>query len=262
MVPDTHAHLDSDEFHTDLADVLDVAQRAGVDVIICPGITVGSSRRVIQLAEEYPRIMASVGIHPNYAGQAQPADWSIIESLAAHNRVVAIGETGLDRYWNFTSWSVQEEYFDRHLWLAAKMDLPVIVHCRDAEADVYRHLKEATSHSPISGVIHAFGSSPEWAREFLDLGFNISFAGSVTYRNRKFDALRQAVNMVPLDKLLVETDSPYLVPESHRGKLKRNHPGLVTEIVRSISRLRRIEFDILCEILSRNARTLFRKIAH
>lgn len=260
MIVDAHAHLDSEEFRTDLDAVLQEAHTAGVERIICPAINAASARRVLELARTHSTIAPAVGIHPNYAAEAQPGDWAIIESLAADESVVAIGETGLDRYWDFTPWATQEDYFDRHLWLAVKTQLPVIVHCRDAESDVLRHLKAAANRGLLIGVIHAFSSSAEWAQEFVNIGFYISFAGSVTYRNRKFDAVRQAVTAVPGDRLLVETDSPYLVPEPYRGKLKRNYPGLVVEVVRAVSRLRQLEFSAMCEQVTMNARRLFRKL--
>lgn len=258
MIIDTHAHLDSPEFEADLPEVLRQAESVGVKKVICPGTTAQSSRRVIELASSFEQILPAVGIHPNYAGEACPGDWRLVEELADLPQVVAVGETGLDRHWDFTPWGVQEDYFDRHLWLAGKKGLPVIVHCREAEEDVLRHLRLAHARQPLTGVLHAYSSPPEFAGELLALGFYVSFAGSVTYRNKKFEPLREAARTIPRDRILVETDSPYLVPEPHRGKLKRNCPALIRETVLFLASILQTEYDYLCQITSENASRLFR----
>jgi len=254
---DSHAHLDAEEFEDDLPQVLRRASDAGVVRIVCPALHAQSSEKVIAIAQEYPQVYAAVGIQPNYCGQAEPQDWATVERLSAMARVVALGETGLDRHWSFSPFALQQEYFDRHLWLAQKLDLPVIIHCREAEADLLRMLKAAIERKPFRGVIHAFSCGAEVASEFVDLGFCISFAGAVTYRNRKFDTVREAAKAVPLDHLLVETDSPYLTPEPLRNKDKRNEPAYLLHTVEQLSRLRGVSTEELAAVTSRNAARLF-----
>jgi TatD DNase family protein len=254
---DTHAHLDDAGFAEDLSAVLTTAREAGIEAIICPAIDVNSSKNVLQLTSAYPFIYPAIGIQPNYVAQAQPEDWQQIERLAENSQVVAIGETGLDRHWDFSPFDLQEEYFDRHLWLASRLDLPVIIHCREAEGEVLEHLREHARRAKIRGVIHAFSSAPDAAKELLSLGFHLSFAGSVTYRNKKFDCLREAARITPLERLLVETDSPYLVPEPYRGKVKRNHPALLGQILEFLASLRKMSVAQLAGITSANARALF-----
>jgi TatD DNase family protein len=255
---DTHAHLHDTAFGEDLPEVLTAAQQAGIQAIICPALDAVSSKHVLQIAAQYPLVYPAVGIQPNSVAQAQAEDWQLIEELAKNPRVVAIGETGLDRYWDFSPFDLQEDYFDRHLWLASKLDLPVIVHCREAEAEVLHHLREHGGKVSLRGVIHAFSGDREVAEEFIALGFYLSFAGSVTYRNKKFERLREAARNTPLQRILVETDSPYLVPEPFRGKIKRNHPALLRETLKQLALLREMDFSELAAITSQNARALFR----
>ncbi len=255
---DTHAHLHDTAFGEDLPEVLKTAQQAGIQAIICPALDAASSNHVLQIAAQYALVYPAVGIQPNSVAQSQPEDWQLIEELAKNPRVVAIGETGLDRYWDFSPFNLQEDYFDRHLWLASKLDLPVIIHCREADAEVLFHLREHRAKVRIRGVIHAFSGAREVAEEFIALGFYLSFAGSVTYRNKKFECLREAARNTPLERILVETDSPYLVPEPFRGKIKRNHPALVRETLKQLALLREMDFSQVAAITSQNARDLFR----
>ncbi len=166
---DTHAHLDADEFDPDRADVLVRARRAGVEAILCPGITADSSQAAVRLAESHPDVYAAVGIQPNYAAQAAPGDWERIERLAERPRVVAIGETGLDRYWDFTPFDVQQDYFGRHLRLARDRGLPVVIHCRRAEREMIPRLGAWSAGLKGSrvGVIHCFSGDEKLARGAL-----------------------------------------------------------------------------------------------
>lgn len=255
---DTHAHLDAEEFAPDRDDVLARAGQAGVEAIVCPGITVDSSRAAVALAEAHAEVYAAVGIQPNYTAQAAAGDWEWIVRLAAHPRVVAVGETGLDRHWDFAPLDVQRDYFDRHLRLAQDRGLPVIVHCRDAEADLMPMLRRAAAQGPLSGVLHAFSGDRAMAQECLGLGLYVSFAGAVTYRNKKFDTLRAAAAEVPLDRLLIETDSPYLVPHPLRGKQKRNEPANLALVARALAELRGCTLELLSRQMAANARRLFR----
>jgi TatD DNase family protein len=255
---DTHAHLDVEQFDDDRAQVIDRARQSGIEAIVCPGITAGSSQAVVELAERNASVYAAVGIQPNYCAEAAPGDWDRVAALAGHHRVVAVGETGLDRHWDFTPMQLQRDYFDRHLRLAREFDLPVVIHCREAEADVLPMLRDAIRAGPLAGVMHAFSGEASLAEECLEMGLFVSFAGAVTYKNKKFEPLRAAALKVPDDRILVETDSPYLVPHPLRGKQKRNEPANLVHTARRLAELRGRAAETLAEQTSANARRLFR----
>jgi TatD DNase family protein len=199
-------------------------------------------------------VYAAVGIQPNYAAAAQAGDWEVIEQLAREPKVVAIGETGLDRYWDYAPLELQQDYFTRHVELARRLDLPFVVHCRDAEAEVVAQLRELAAAGPLRGVMHSFTGDLRTAQACLDLGLHISFAGMVTYK--KNEPLRSVAAAVPLDRLLVETDAPYLAPAPHRGK--RNEPGFVLHTARCLAEHRGIDPEELAARTTANARELFR----
>jgi TatD DNase family protein len=254
---DTHAHLDAEEFQADRHDVLAEARAAGVQAVICPAITADSGSAILKLAEQHEEIHAAVGIQPNYCAQAGPNDWDTILTEAAHPRVVAIGETGLDRHWDFTPFDLQQEYFDRHLRLAQDRGLPVIIHCREADEDMLAMLRQATARGPLAGVMHSFSGDCGFAEQCLQLGLYVSFAGAVTYRNKKFEPLREAARMVPEDRILLETDSPYLVPHPLRGKQKRNEPRYILHTAERVAELRGVTIEKLAAQTTANARRLF-----
>jgi TatD DNase family protein len=254
---DTHTHLDQDEFAADRPQVLLRARAAGVVGLLCAGTTADSSRAAIRLAEGHAEVAAAVGIQPNYAAEAADDDWQRVAAMADDPSVVAIGETGLDRHWDFTPMDVQQDYFDRHLRLAEARRLPAIIHCREAEGDLLPMLREAAARGQLSGVLHAFSGGAAMAEECLALGLYISFAGSVTYTNRKFEPLRAVAAAVPAERLLVETDSPYLVPHPLRGRQKRNEPAHVALVAECLARLRGVPVESLAEQTTANARRLF-----
>ena len=255
---DTHAHLDDERFTNDLPEVLRRAAETGIEAILCPGISADSSEAVVRLAEEHPILHAAVGIQPNYGAEAKEDDWDRIVALVEAGSAVALGETGLDRYWDFTTIEMQQDYFNRHLQLAQKMDLPVIIHCREAEADTLAMLREAVARGPLRGVIHAFSGDRAFAEACLDLGMHISLAGPVTYTNKKFEPLRLAARIVPDERLLIETDSPYLVPHPLRGKEKRNEPALMRHTAVALAELRGADIEEFVAATTANARALFR----
>jgi TatD DNase family protein len=257
MYCDHHAHLDQTEFDADRGEVIARAREAGVETILCPAVSVESSRAVVSLAAEYG-LLAAVGIHPNSVAEASPDDWQQIVGLADQPGVVAIGETGLDRYRNFAPFPLQQEYLDWHLRLAQKRDLPVILHCRDAQNDLLPILREAAARRPLRGVLHAFNGDPAFAAECLGLGLYVSFAGNVTYSNKKFELLRVAARTIPADRLLIETDSPYLVPQAFRGRRQRNEPACVVHTAALLAELRGVALVELAAQTTANARRLFR----
>jgi TatD DNase family protein len=256
---DTHAHLDADEFNGDRSDALRRAEDAGVQNMLCVGLTATSSEAAVQLAESNAAVLAAVGIHPNSTHEVADGDWQRILALLDHPRVVALGETGLDRYWDFAPLTLQQEYFERHLTLSQQTGLPVIIHCRDAAADLLPMLHDASSRGPLRGVLHAFSGDAAFAGECLARGLHISFAGNVTYPNKKFESLRDAARSVPDDRLLIETDSPYLVPQLFRGKQKRNEPANVVHTAAFLADLRGVSVDTIAAITTANARSLFRR---
>ena len=252
---DTHAHLDEQAFDTDRDEVIQRATDAGVTAIISIGITAETSRRAVELAQQYPNVYAVVGIQPNYVADVGEKDWQEIEELAVASKVVGIGETGLDRYWDYAPIQKQAEYFTRHIDLAKKLDIPFIVHCRDAEADVVAQLRQVAAGETLSGVMHSFCGELETARACLELGLHISLAGMVTFK--KNDPLRAVAKEIPADRLLVETDSPYLSPEPVR-KIRRNEPAHVQHTAQLLAKVRDVTADELANQTTENAKRLFR----
>ena len=254
MLIDTHCHLDSEAFHQDLDEVVERALSTGVQHVLTIGIDLATSQASVVLANRYDCISAVVGIQPNYAHEAKPGDWEQIVELSHHPRVVAIGETGLDKYWDFAPLDLQKEYFIRHLQYSKSSGLPFIVHCREAEAEVVETLQEQADGGTLNGVMHSFCGDVDTAAKCLELGMHISFAGMVTFR--KNDSLRQVAATVPLDRLLIETDAPYLAPHPNRGK--RNEPAWVKHTAKCLADVHGISFEELAQVTSSNARRLFK----
>ncbi len=251
---DTHSHLDSDDFDADRAEVISRAMAAGVERMIAIAVTAESSAAVVRLAAENDSVYAAVGIHPNYTAEAKPEDWNRIVALVDQPRVVALGETGLDRFRDHSPFALQQEYFARHIALSQERGLPFIVHMRQSEADVLEMLREASRRGPLSGVMHSFTGDEAMARECLALGMYISFAGMVTYK--KSDALRTVAATIPADRILVETDSPYLAPEPFRGK--RNEPANVVHTAACLAAARGESAEDFANQTTANARLLFK----
>jgi TatD DNase family protein len=255
---DTHAHLDQQEFDPDRQAVIDRARESGVETIVCVGVTADSSQAVVALARTHVEVFAAVGIHPNSAAEAQPGDWDRVLALLDRSRVVALGETGLDRHWDFTPIELQSDYFDRHLRAAQQHDRPVVIHCREAEADLMPMLREAAARGPLRGVLHAFSGDAAMAAECVALGLHVSLAGNVTYTNKKFQTLRSAAATIPAERLLIETDSPYLIPHPLRGRQERNEPARVVLTAQRLAELRGQDLAVLAAQTTANARELFR----
>ncbi len=250
---DTHAHLDDPRLLDDLGGVLARSRAAGVDQIIAIGTTADSSAQVVQLAAKNPGVWAAVGIQPNHVAEAVEGDWEKIVALADRPRVVAIGETGLDRYWDRTPFDRQQEMFARHLDLAEARGLPVVIHGRDCAGEIVDQLK--ARGRPIRGVMHSFVGHWDEATAFLDLGLELSFAGMISFANRTLDPLRAVAARAPIDRILVETDSPYLSPHPFRGKT--NEPARVAFVAAAVALARGVAVDEITEATTRNARRLF-----
>lgn len=254
MLFDTHTHLDQADFDDNRADVMERAQSAGVTQMIAVGCTADDSRKCVQLASEYEGVYAAVGIQPNYVAAAQSDDWSVIEQLATALGVVAIGETGLDRHWDYTPFDQQLDYFDRHMRLAEQHDLPFVVHMRDCDADIMQSLRAARKRGLLKGIMHSFTGDAEMAAECIELGMHISFAGMVTFK--KSQALRDCAATIPDERLLIETDSPYLSPEPVRGK-RPNEPAHVRHTAECLAKVRNVTLEELAALTTANARKLF-----
>jgi TatD DNase family protein len=251
---DTHAHLDAEQFAADLPAVLERARDAGVAQIVTVATTAPSSAACVSLAANHPDLFATVGVHPNSAAEAAPIAWDEVVALASRKEVVGIGETGLDRHWNDTPFPQQEDYFARHLELSRRVNKPIVIHCREAEADVLRMLRaDFDRNGPIRGVMHSFVGDAAMGEACLAMGLMLSFAGMLTYKNAA--ALREAAAKLPLDKLFVETDSPYLSPVPVRGK--RNEPAHVVHTAACLAGLHGVTPEALAERTTRTARELF-----
>jgi TatD DNase family protein len=252
---DTHAHLDDEQFAVDLPAVLERATSAGVTRIVTIATTAPSSAACIDLAARYSCLWATVGMQPNHLAEAAADAWDQILRFVSAEKVVAAGETGLDRHWDYTPFPQQEDFFARHLQLAREKNLVVVIHCREAEADVVRMLREDFDrHGPVQGVMHSFTGDWATAEACLAMGLYISFAGMVTYKSAQ--DLREVAARVPLERLLVETDSPYLSPVPLRGK--RNEPANVVHTATCLAGLRNIDLALLARQATENALRLFK----
>jgi TatD DNase family protein len=252
---DTHAHLDDERLRRDLPAVLERARQAGLVKVLAIATTAQDSAACLDIARQHgPFVEASVGIQPNTVAQAGAGDWDAIVSLAGEARVAALGETGLDRYWDYTPFAQQEDYFARHLTLARQLKKPVVIHCRDAEADTVRMLREDFErHGPLRAVMHSFTGDLATARACLEMGLYISFAGMVTYKNAQ--ALRDVAAQIPLERLLIETDCPYLAPVPKRGR--QNEPAFVVHTAECLAAVTGVGVAAVAEHTTRNARALF-----
>jgi TatD DNase family protein len=252
---DTHAHLADEHLAAGLPSVIERAEQAGVEQILAIGTTAADSRQCHELAKAHAGVLSSAGIHPNNAREAQPGDWDEIVRLAGEDRVVALGETGLDLYWKDVPLAIQQDYFDRHIRLSQETGLPLVIHLRETADEILAMLREARSRGPLTGVMHSFAGTAQQAAEFLDLGLYISFAGMVTFK--KSDDLRAVAAGIPADRILVETDSPYLSPEPFRGK-RPNEPARVVHTAECLAHVRGVSSDEFARQTTANAVALFR----
>ena len=246
---DSHAHLTFDRFDADRDAVLDRMTAAGVEAAITIGTDVDSSTAAAALADGDPRVFASAGIHPHQADAFDDARWDALEALWSRDRVVAVGETGLDYYYDYSDRARQQDLFRRHLEAAKRRDMPVVIHIRDAFDDAFRIMEQVGAR----GVVHCFTGGPAECAIALGLGYYISLSGIVTFKSAK--ALRSAVPQVPDDRLLVETDAPFLAPTPHRGK--RNEPAFVVRTAHEVARLRGQDFAAVCATSRANTVRLF-----
>ncbi|MCF7856813.1 TatD family hydrolase [Candidatus Gracilibacteria bacterium] len=248
---DTHCHLDFPELQKDFDEVLARAHSAGVKKFINPGVGIEESRKAVQLSSEHENIFAAVGIHPHEADSVDEKILAELEVLAQNSKVVAIGEIGLDFFKLRNSKEIQIAAFEKQLGLAQKLDLPLIVHAREADAEIFKILDKFPS---LRGVLHCFGGDWSFAEKVLERGFFIGLTGIVTFPNAK--NVREVAQKIPLEKLLIETDAPFLAPQKFRGQ--RCEPAFVVEVAEEVARLRGIEISEIAEKTTKNAEELFR----
>jgi TatD DNase family protein len=251
---DTHAHLADDQLAPDAADVVAHAQAVGVTRILSVGTDLATSNSCVALARQFAGVFASAGIHPNHVHEAAAGDWQQVVELAADPAVIALGETGLDKHWDFAPFPLQQDYFDRHLRLSQQIQKPFIVHVRDCAEDVLLMLREARERGPIRGILHSFTGDEAMARECVAMGLFVSFAGMVTFK--KSDDLRAVARSIPEDRLLIETDSPYLSPHPYRGQ-RPNQPARVVHTAECLAEARGVSLADLAAMTTANARRLF-----
>ncbi|WP_123042675.1 TatD family hydrolase [Cohnella candidum] len=251
MLIDTHAHLDSNKFDEDREDVIRRAREAGVDTIVNIGFNRETIPTTIELAERYPFIYAAVGWHPTDAIDMNlETDLAWIEELCDHPKVVAIGEIGLDYYWDTSPKETQHVVFREQIRLARKVRKPIVIHNRDAHEDIVRILREEKAEE-VGGIMHCFSGSWETAKMCLDMNFDISFGGPVTFKNARVP--KEVLAKVPMDRILIETDCPYLAPHPHRGK--RNEPAYVSLVAETAAEIKGISVEELVNLTSRNAKS-------
>ena len=258
MLIDSHCHIDGEAFDTDRDEVVQRAKETGVGMMLTIGTGDPQSdafRKAVTVAEKYDNVYASVGVHPHDAKLYDDAAEKHLKELTVSDKVIAWGEIGLDYYYDHSPHDAQRDVFRRQIRTAGELQLPIIVHSRDADDETVEIIKEECSGEDFSGgIMHCFGGTPEMAKRLMELGFLISFAGNVTFK--KADNLREAARVVPLDKLLVETDCPFLTPVPLRGK--RNEPAYVEHTARFLAEFYNVEFDTLADQTTRNFLDFFK----
>lgn len=253
MLFDTHAHVEDEKFAEDYDEVIKRAQEAGVSLILDVGCDLYHAKRAIELAEKYSFIYAAVGLHPHDAKDADDNFWQELYMMAKHPKVVALGEMGLDYHYNHSPREVQREVFRRQIQVARELAMPIIIHDREAHQDAVDIVKEEKA-SQVGGVFHAFSGSWEMAQEVLKENFYIAVGGTVTFKNAK--KVIKVVENVPLDRLLIETDCPYLTPHPYRGK--RNEPAYVKLVAEKIAEIKGITWEEVAEQTKNNGKNLFK----
>jgi len=253
MLFDTHVHLNARQFIEDRDEVIKRAFDAGVKYMVVVGFDAETIPLAIEIAEEHETIYAAVGWHPVDAIHYRKEHLDYLKELSKHDKVVALGEMGLDYHWDTSPKEVQESVFRKQIKLAKGINMPIIIHNREATSDVINILKEEDAKE-VGGIMHCYSGSVSEMHTCLDMNFHISLGGPVTFKNAH--EVKDIAKLVPLDRLLIETDAPYLAPHPYRGK--RNEPAYVTLIAKEIARLRGIEYERLCQTTTQNALKLFR----
>lgn len=252
MIFESHAHYDDEIFDGDREALLSSLQERGIGTVINIGASLSGSEASVRLAEQYPFIYAAVGVHPSEIGELNEESFAYLRTLCDHEKVIAVGETGLDYHYPEPDKALQKKWFERQLLLAQETGLPVIIHSREAAKDTLDMMK-ALDAGKIGGVVHCFSYGKEMAREYLNMDFYFGIGGVITFPNAK--KLKEAVEYIPMEKILLETDSPYLAPQSHRGE--RNSSLNLPYVVEAIAELKGISCEEVERVTEENARRLF-----
>jgi TatD DNase family protein len=248
---DTHAHISYADYSDRVEDLIQAAEENGVEKIVTVGVDLPSSEQCLKLAEKYPSVYATCGIHPHEADKAPHRYLYELEGFTLHPKVVAVGEMGLDYHYDFSDRKIQRRVYHEQLEMAKALDLPAVVHCRESDEDVLKGIQETEQ---TAGVIHCFASDVEFAQNILETGFHISFTGMITF----IKDLENVVKEIPLGRMMIETDSPYLSPKPFRGK--QNEPKNVLYVAEKIAELKAINLEEVAESTTKTALNLFKKL--
>ena len=252
MIFETHAHYEDKKFDTDREELLRELPQQGISYVVNVGSSLETTRRSIELAEQYDYIYAAAGVHPEEAAELDEESFAWLRQQTGHEKVVAVGEIGLDYYWPEPSHEIQKLWFERQIALAREVKLPIIIHSREAAKDTMDIMK-ACRADEVGGVVHCYSYSTEMAREFVDMGFYIGIGGVVTFKNAK--KLKEVAAEIPLEHILLETDCPYMAPEPHRGK--RNSSLYLPYVAEQIAALKGITAEEVCRVTMDNARRMY-----
>ncbi len=253
MIFESHAHYDDEAFHEDREELLISLRKQGIDKVINVGASLESCRLTLELMEKYPFIYGAMGVHPSETSELNEENFAWLREQCAADKVVAVGEIGLDYHWKEPEPHVQKIWFERQLILARETGLPVIIHSRDAARDTLDMMR-ALHGGETGGVVHCYSYTKEIAREYLQMDYYFGIGGVITFQNSK--KLKEAVEYIPLDKILLETDSPYLAPEPHRGK--RNSSLNLPYVAQAVAELKGISYEKVVQVTEENAMRLFR----
>lgn len=253
MIFESHAHYDDEVFDEDRQELLSSLQGQGIGTVLNIGASLAGCRATVELTQKYPFIYGAVGIHPGEVEELNEENFAELKEWCALDKIVAVGETGLDYHWPEPGSDLQKEWFERQLVLARQVNLPVIIHSREAAKDTLE-IMQAHHAGEIGGVVHCFSYTKEMAREYLNMDFYFGIGGVITFHNAK--KLKEAVEYIPMDKIVLETDSPYLAPEPNRGK--RNTSLNLPYVAKAIAELKEISYEEVVETTEANARRLFR----
>jgi TatD DNase family protein len=252
MIFETHAHYDDEAFNEDRETILSSLQQAGIELVVNVGASIETSKNTIELMKQYSFIYGAVGVHPSETSELNEENFDWLKQATALPKVVALGEIGLDYYWDTPEHDIQKVWFDRQMELAKEVKLPTIIHSRDAAKDTLDMIK-AANLKEVGGVIHCFSYGKDMAKSYLDMGFYLGVGGVVTFKNAK--KLKEVVEYAPLDHILLETDCPYLAPEPNRGK--RNSSLNLIYVAQEIAAIKGIEYEEVIEVTEQNARKMY-----
>lgn len=252
MIIDTHAHYDDEQFNIDRCTLLNSMKENGIEIIVNVGASLATSKRTVELTKEYDFIYGAVGVHPNETQELSEENFTLLRQMAKEDKIVAIGEIGLDYYWKEPDSTIQKEWFIRQMDLARELKLPLIIHSRDAAKDTM-DIMVGEQARDIGGIIHCYSYSKEMAKEYMDMGFYLGIGGVLTFNNAK--KLREVVEYVPLDRIVLETDCPYLAPVPNRGK--RNSSLNLPYVVEEIARIKGIDPEEVIAVTNQNAKKVY-----